>query len=152
MKRSEYTAAQEEVRKILGAANIALSPRDEIEVVDFGFGDYRRRGLGIVVRVNEPEYCSKWLTLLPGQVCIDHYHNFKKETFFCIKGIVEINLPGKKVTLKPGEKYTLTPGTLHNFTSKDGAVVEEVSMHDENADSIFPDASVVRDVRVQEDK
>jgi D-lyxose ketol-isomerase len=151
MKRSEYAAAQKEVKKILADAHIALAPDDQIEIVDFGLGDYRKRGLGIVLKINEPEYCSKWLTLLPGQTCIDHYHNYKKETFFCIKGDVEINIPGKQITLKAGEKYTLPPGTMHNFTSRKGAVVEEVSMHDENADSLFPDTNVVRDVQVQED-
>jgi len=151
MKRSEYEAAAEEVRQMLADAGIPLAPDAVVEVVDFGLGDYRRKGLGIVVRVNEPEYCSKWLTLLPGQTCIEHYHALKKETFFCHKGVVELKLPDRTVTLRPGEQCTLSPGTLHSFSSREGAIIEEVSTHDENADSIFTDKRVVRDVRIEED-
>ena len=143
MKMSEVRSAQEEVREILADAGIPLAPDAKVEIADFGLGKYRAVGLGLVVRVNEPEYCSKWLTLLPGQWCPWHHHDVKKETFFIHKGAVKMELPDGVLTLNPGDQYTMEPGTDHAFGSEAGAVVEEVSTHDENADSIFRDPNIV---------
>lgn len=155
MKRSEVKAAQEEVRGILTDAGIPIPPDVEIEIADFGLNHYRKEGLGIVVRINEPEYCSKWLTLLPGQVCPWHHHDVKKETFFIHKGVISlwVEEDGKEreIVLKPGERYTLRQGQDHMFTSAEGAVIEEVSTHDENADSIFRNPNILRDPVIEED-
>ena len=48
--------------------NAHLDPETPIEIADFGLGRWEHAGLGIVIRVNEPEYCSKHLTLFPGQL------------------------------------------------------------------------------------
>jgi D-lyxose ketol-isomerase len=151
MKRSEVTAAQETVRRQLADAGIVLAPDVPIEVADFGLGDWERRGLGIVVRVNEAEYCSKFLTLRPGQECPAHSHKVKKETFFALSGTVWLRVDGRDVVLSPGERFTLRPGMTHAFGSVAGAVVEEVSTHDENADSYFDDPAIVRDPVIEED-
>ena len=150
MKRSEVTAAQRRVRMRLEAAGVVLDPGTPVEVADFGLGRWEREGLGIVVRVNEPEYCSKYLTLEPGQECPLHFHKIKKETFFVLTGTVELELDGQPLTLAPGHLYTLRPGVRHKFSSPDGAVIEEVSTHDENSDSYFADAAIVRDPLVEE--
>ena len=150
MKKSEVAAAQAAVRAQLAKAGIAVSPETPVEIADFGLGHYPVEGLGLVVKINEPEYCSKWMTLLPGQECPTHYHKDKKETFFVLDGKVEIKLPDEVVTLGPGQSYTLVPGVAHSFRSEGGAVIEEVSTHDENADSYFANAAVLRDPLVEE--
>jgi len=86
MKRSEVTAAQAKTRRQLEDAGLTLPTALEIEIADFGLDQFALEGLGIVIRVNEPEYCSKWLTLMPGQECPTHYHKLKKETFFVLRG------------------------------------------------------------------
>lgn len=151
MKRSEVRAAQEGVRRQLAEAAIMMAHDATIEVADFGLGDWARQGLGIVVRVNTPEYCSKFLTLLPGQTCPAHLHKVKKETFFALRGEVWLRVDGHDVTLAPGQKFTLLPGQKHTFGSVAGAVVEEVSTHDENADSYFDDPAIMRDPVIEED-
>jgi len=145
IRKAEYQAAQAAVRQMIRSAGIPLSNDTEIEIADFGLGKYRQIGLGCVVKVNEPEYCSKWLTLLPGQICPWHYHKLKKETFIVHKGVVELTTESEKIILHPGEQYTLKQGTKHTFTSKDGAVIEEVSTHDDNADNYFDDPNIVRE-------
>ena len=145
MNRSEITAAQIKARQQLEAAGLVVADTLAIEIADFGLGRYDHVGLSLVVRVNEPEYCSKWLTLLPGQECPTHYHKIKKETFFVLHGSVEIVADGQDVLLKPGDLYTLPPSVRHSFRSVDGAVIEEVSTHDENSDSYFDDPQIVRD-------
>ena len=152
MKISEVTQAQVQVRQQLADAGIALDPNQEIEIADFGLGRYAQEGLGIVVRVNEPEYCSKYLTLLPGQECPLHYHQLKKETFFVLRGEVSLWADGQIIMLTPSESYTIAPGVRHQFGSLGGAVIEEVSTHDENSDSYFANTSIVRDPVIEEDE
>lgn len=150
MKRSDVIAAQATTRSQLEAAGLIVSDDLEIEIADFGLNCFAQEGLGIVVRVNETEYCSKWLTLLPGQVCPVHFHKLKKETFFVLMGEVELVADGKLITLKTGDRYTLNPGSHHSFGSTAGAVIEEVSTHDENSDSYFENAAIVRDPVVED--
>lgn len=151
MKRSEVTTAQAQTRRQLEDAGLTITEDLAIEIADFGLGRFPQEGLGIVVRVNEPEYCSKWLTLWPGQECPVHHHKLKKETFFVLRGEVGLVTDGQPVTLKTGDRYTLRPGVRHSFGSAGGAVIEEVSTHDENSDSYFDDPNIVRDPIVEED-
>lgn len=99
MKRNEVAAAQMCVRHRLEAAGIILDRNMPIQVADFGLGRWGREGLGIVVCVNEAEYCSKYLTLEPGQECPLHFHKVKKETFFVLAGRVDLELDGLALTL-----------------------------------------------------
>lgn len=151
MKRSEVVAAQAQVRRQLEDAGLALTPDTQIEIADFGLNRFNQEGLGIVIRANEAEYCSKWLTLFPGQECPMHYHKLKKETFFALDGEVELVADGQTIRLTPGQSYTLKPGVNHSFRSEVGAVIEEVSTHDLNSDSYFDNADIVRDPIVEED-
>lgn len=151
MKRSEVRAAQERVRRRLEASDLVLDPTTPIEIADFGLGRWEQVGLGIVIRVNEPEYCSKYLTLEASQECPRHYHKIKKETFFVLTGTVDLELDGVPMTLAPGQSCTLKPGVSHRFWSVAGAIIEEVSTHDENSDSYFADKEIVRDPIIEED-
>jgi D-lyxose ketol-isomerase len=150
MKRSEVRAAQAETRRQLEDAGLTVADGLEIEIADFGLGRFAQEGLGLVVRVNEPEYCSKWLTLLPGQECPTHFHKLKKETFFVLRGQVALTADDETIILKTGNRYTLRPGVRHSFGSAGGAVIEEVSTHDENSDSYFDDPNIVRDPVIEE--
>jgi len=151
MKRSEVDRERVVVKTMLEEAGIAVPSIDEVEIADFGLGHYRIEGLGLIVRINEPEYCSKWLTLLPGQTCPWHFHKKKKESFFCYTGEVELSCGNEVVTLRPGDKYTIAVGTDHTFTSKNGAIVEEVSTHDTSAYNYFRNPNVVRDPVIEDD-
>ena len=151
MKRSEVTAAQAQVRRQMEGAGLVLEPEAHIEIADFGLGHFSQEGLGIVIRVNEPEYCSKWLVLVPGQECPFHYHKMKKETFFVLQGEVNLQMDEEEVVLRPGRSYTLRPGVGHSFRSVGGAVIEEVSTYDENSDSYFTNANILRDPMIDED-
>lgn len=115
MIRSEVLASQERVRHRLESAGLVLDPNVEIEVTDFGLGQWAQQGLGLVVRINEPEYCSKYLVLEPGQECPLHFHKLKKETFFVLNGEVKLWADGQTIMLVPGEGYTIAPGVLHSF-------------------------------------
>jgi N-acetylneuraminate synthase len=150
IRKADYQTEQAAARQMLRSAGISLPNDVDIEIADFGLGKYREIGLGCVVKVNEPEYCSKWLTLLPGQTCPWHHHKLKKETFIIHKGLVELTTDSGTFILRPGDQYTLKQGTRHTFTSKDGAVIEEISTHDDNADNYFSDPKIIRDTVIED--
>lgn len=150
MKKSLAALYRDKIAIMLKDAGIVISRKEDIEIADFGLGEFEKQGLGLVVRINEPEYCSKWIVVFPGQTCPAHYHKLKKESFFVFKGTVNLKVNNKTFTLKPGDSYTVNQRQVHEFTSPDGAVVEEVSMHDENSDSYFINPKIIRDPQVED--
>ncbi len=151
MKRSDVEKAKTDVRDMLTDAGITLGSDEEIEITDFGKEDYDKVGLGLIIRLNEMEYATKWLTVRPGQVCPNHYHKIIKETFFIIKGDVTMVLDGVESKMNPGDKVTLGPGTWHTFWSDNGAVIEEVTTHQEPQDSYFEDETIQRYMDILDD-
>lgn len=151
MKRAEIAKARKEARVRLRKAGILLPADAEIEITDFGKNDYKRIGLGLIIRIAEPEYASKWLTLMPGQTCPNHYHKFIKETFFVMKGDVTMRLNGRKIYMKAGDKVTIPTRMYHKFTSKKGAVIEEVTNRQRCDDSHFEDKTIERFARIEDD-
>lgn len=149
MTKNEVAAAQELARRRFAEAGIVIGSDADIEIADFGLDHWMVEGLGLLVRINESEYCSKFMTLEPGQVCPLHYHKMKKETFFTLAGDVELWADGEIIALAPGQSHTIKPGVLHSFKSHGGAVIEEVSTHDENSDSYFQNPKIVRDTRIE---
>jgi mannose-6-phosphate isomerase-like protein (cupin superfamily) len=150
MKKSELEKAKKDALAMLRGAGIVLAPDEEIEITDFGKGHYERLGLGLIIRVSEPEYASKWLTVLPGQVCPNHVHEHIKETFFVIKGDVEMWIGDEVVGMRAGDKLTMPPGTWHSFTSDDGAIIEEVTTRQVEGDSQFEDPDIRRTVTIED--
>jgi D-lyxose ketol-isomerase len=149
MKQSDVEDAKQNTLTMLHEAGISLCHDEEIEITDFGKNNFEKIGLGLIIRLNEPEYASKWLTVLPGQMCPNHYHKIIKETFFIIKGDVTMNLDGEEILMKPGDKVTLAAGTWHTFSSTNGAVIEEITTHQEPDDSYFEDTGIQRYITVE---
>ena len=86
--------------------------------------------------VNTAQYCAKILHLEPGMACSLHWHREKIETFICLQGVVRLELPDTQVWLAPGEKYHISCGMEHRFSSKDGAVILEVSTFHSDSDVV----------------
>ena len=150
MKRSAIEKAKRDASSMLRGAGIVLGRDEEIEITDFGMNNFEKLGLGLVIRVSEPEYGSKWLTVLPGQVCPNHYHKLIKETFFVIKGDVRMRMGDEVVDMRAGDKLTMPAGTWHTFTSDGGAIIEEVTTRQVKDDSYFEDTSIQRYVTVED--
>ena len=142
---------------MLRDAGITLAEDEAIEVTDFGQGDYDKLGLGLITRINEPEYGSSWLTVQPGQTCPNHYHEFVKESFLIFRGDVTIWIDDEVVEMEQGDKVTMKEGTWHKFTSTNGAVIEEITTTVEEItadqladDSIFEDKRIERYVTIED--
>lgn len=75
----------------------------------------------------EAEYGGKILIIKENRGTSQHYHKDKKETIYCFKGLVDIILTDKIVTLKEGEDITLFPKTIHSIVGKKDSILFEVS-------------------------
>jgi mannose-6-phosphate isomerase-like protein (cupin superfamily) len=85
---------------------------------------------------NEPEYCAKWLYIAAGRKCSLHYHLKKKETFSVQSGEVCLEHNGMKEDLTVGDLRTIPPGVAHRFSSRDFAVLLEISTHHSDEDVV----------------
>lgn len=172
--RAQLLEAQRAAAAALDRAGIILSAaeRQNIEVAEFGLGEFDRQGLSLVVYVNTDRYCGKELVLLPRQTCPEHRHPpvdgdpGKMETFRCRAGQVFLYVEGPpaarpravvpagsephytvfhEVVLNPGEQYTIPPNTLHWFQAGDGgAVVTEFSSRSRDEADVFTDPRIRR--------
>lgn len=75
----------------------------------------------------EAEYGGKILIIKENRSTSQHYHKDKKETIYCFRGLVDIILTDRVVTLKEGDDITLLPKTIHSILGKKDSILFEVS-------------------------
>lgn len=92
--------------------------------------------------INEPEYCAKFLYIERGFFGSRHHHPIKKETFYCINGMVRLEVDGKTYILEASEEpVTIPAGTPHRFTGMRKAgenpnIILEISTHHDDSDVV----------------
>lgn len=155
MTREKYLEFSARALALYEKAGIVLTEKEceDLEIADFGLGEFERTGLAVVTYVNTSRVCAKELVMLPNQTCPEHIHpdlsetTFgKEETFRCRWGIVYLYVPGEpigksllkaiipagseenytvfhEIVLHPGDQYTLYPNTKHWFQSGDQGAV-----------------------------
>ena len=172
LTRTEWRRYQDYIAQALGDLGIVVTPeeRENLEVDDFGLGNFESQGLGVITYVNTSRCCAKELVMLPFQTCPQHRHPSvegepgKEETFRVRKGICTLYVadgpapaklackpptehyqPLKEVVMKPGEQYTLKPNTWHWFQAgPDGCVVSEFSTRSRDENDIWLDPNIRR--------
>ncbi len=181
LTKDEIVHRQAQAAELIERSGIVLTEDEkrQIEIADFGLGEFERTGLAIVVYVNTDRCCAKELAMLPGQTCPEHRHPpisaanpGKEETFRCRSGRVYLYVAGEptpsiratvppapqgaytvchEVVLEPGQQYTLGPDTLHWFQAgPDGAVVSEFSTRSLDEKDVFTDPRIARITKVAE--
>ena len=95
-----------------------------------------------MINVINDKYCKKLLILLPGQRHPAQYHKIKKESFFILHGVVDLKINNKKMKLKSGSLYTINPKDVHEFSSSNGAIIEELSTTSIKSDSYYLDDKI----------
>lgn len=182
IKRSVVRDAQRKAAEMLANVGIRITSTEQenIEIAEFGLGEFERTGLELVVYVNTDRYCAKELVLFPGQTCPEHRHPSvfgepgKMETFRCRWGKVWLYIAGEptpniqaqipegseeyytvfnEIELNPGDQYTIPPDTLHWFQAAEtGAVVSEFSSTSRDEFDFFTDRRIKRSSQIIEDE
>lgn len=133
-----------DVKGMLYEANIYLGNNFEAELSHhYGIQHFRQFGAVIISIVNR-EYCKKLIAVLPGQRHPVHSHEVKEETFQLLYGDLEVEIGNKKVQMKPGDIQTVLRGEKHAFTSRTGAVFEEISTTHVLNDSTYEDPKIAK--------
>ncbi len=119
-------------------------PEVEPLVLDFGLGRFEEIGEIEFWIANEEEsgYCGKFLFVDDGQTCPYHRHTVKHETFYMLKGAVNMVIDGEERVLAQGATLVMPPGQMHSFTGIGPALVLEVSMPSRRNDNFFVDTNI----------
>lgn len=110
----------------------------------FGYNDFYRVGeTEFDVNNNiEEGYCGKFIFVLKGQTCPMHYHRVKHETFYLVKGRVEMESNNETVVMRQGDIKIMPQNTKHRFTGLEDSLILECSKPDLAEDSIFDDKRI----------
>ncbi len=131
-----------DAKGMLYEAGIVLGSDFEVELSHhYGMRNFRQTG-AIIVSVINREYCKKLIIVLPGQKHPVHMHKIKEETFQVLYGDLEVNLDGEEYNLVAGDVQTVLRGQKHAFTSRGGAIFEEVSTTHIRNDSYYEDEKI----------
>lgn len=131
------------VRTLLIESKVVLPDKLEMEISHhYGLDKFEEWGAAIINCINR-EYCKKLIILLPGQKHPIHYHKKKEETFHVLHGDVTVNLNGKERQCKAGDLVVVEREMKHNFSSRSGAIFEEISTTHYKDDSFYDDIDVI---------
>lgn len=92
--------------------------------------------------VNNAAYCLKYLIFFKDCYFSNHWHEIKRELWYCIVGDFEMLLTDKngKETIsrfKKGDKVEIVPGIVHQLFAKQNSVLVEVSTQHFDEDSNY---------------
>lgn len=119
-------------------------PAVEPLVMDFGLGRFSEIGEIEFWIANEDEagYCGKYLYMSRRQTCPKHMHKEKLETFFVVKGRLEMCYKGKLRTLSAGDTLRVETGHYHEFTATEPTLILEVSKPSVISDNYFENTHI----------
>ena len=131
------------VKDLLQQSGAVIPSKVDLEVSHhYGIDRFDEFGLTMLTVVNRG-YCKKVLALLPGQTNPEHCHHVKEETFHVLYGDVWVELDGQVNTYAKGDVILVERGMKHRFGSRNGAVLEEVSLTHQAQDSFYTDPAIM---------
>ncbi len=141
-KYSKVLKIRDRIQNFLRNSGIILPKNPRLEIsFHYGIDSFYKFGLTMINVIND-KYCKKLLILLPGQRHPAQYHKIKKESFFILHGVVDLKINNKKMKLKSGNLYTINPKDVHEFSSSNGAIIEELSTTSIKSDSYYLDDKI----------
>ena len=133
-----------DVKGMLYEAHIATGKEFTLELSHHaGIEQFRETG-AVIINVINREYCKKLVVVLPKQFHPNHRHRVKEETFQLLWGDLQVNMEGRMIEMQPGDQLLVERGLWHSFTSRGGAIVEEVSTTHHKGDSEYQDETIRR--------
>ncbi len=132
------------VKGMLNNSRIPLSHDFSVELSHhYGLEKFHEVGCTIIECINR-EYAKKLIIQLAGQRNPVHYHKSKDETFQVLQGIIEVEVDSKNKTLYPGDTLWVPRGVWHGFSTKTGAIFEEISTTSTGSDSFYIDKTIAQ--------
>jgi quercetin dioxygenase-like cupin family protein len=140
LQGKEQKQILEKINHVIASWGLKL-PDVPADALHFGFNDFFHIGETEFNINNNVEhgYCGKFMFLFAGQTCPMHHHRKKHETFFIVKGIVNMQLSGKNYILHQGDRLIVNQLAKHKFTALEDSLILESSKPDLVDDSIFED-------------
>jgi sialic acid synthase SpsE/quercetin dioxygenase-like cupin family protein len=134
----------EQIKVILRESRVVVPHQLNFEISHhYGIERFDEFGATIISYLNR-EYCKKLIVIIPDQVHPEQYHKLKEETFIVQYGEVNIILDGEQQLCQPGDIVTVERGVKHIFSSKTGAVIEEISSTHYPDDSYYTDPEIAK--------
>lgn len=141
--REKVYSIVQQIKNIIKESNILVPNKLDFEISHhYGVDRFNEYGATIINFVNR-EYCKKLIVLVPGQKHPEQYHKLKEETFHVLYGNILLNLNGVERECKSGDIVTVERGTKHDFSTKNGAVIEEISSTHYGDDSYYTDPQII---------
>jgi len=143
LQGEERERALKRIRRVMRSWKLRL-PDVTPDPLHFGFDDFYRIGETEYNINNNVQhgYCGKFMFMFRGQTCPMHHHRVKHETFFIVKGRVEMELAGRSFVMNQGDICIVDQDNRHRFTALQDSLILESSKPDLVADSIFEDARI----------
>ncbi len=131
------------IREVVESWGLRL-PDVPPDPLHFGYHDFARIGETEFNINNNVEhgYCGKFMFLFKGQTCPLHHHRVKHETFFIVKGRIEMELGPRTFEMRQGDVTVVDQHVRHRFTALEDSLVLESSKPDLVEDSIFEDPGI----------
>lgn len=142
--RSKFQEIGGKIKELVLKSNVPLPAKFEYELSHhFGIDKFDKFGC-VIIRCINREYCKTIIVVLPGQSNPIHAHKRKEETFQVLYGDLIIEMNGESKEYKRGDLVVVEREVKHSFTSKTGAVFEEVSTTHYKDDSFYDDDAVTQ--------
>ena len=132
----------QDVSAFIKKTNVVFPSDANLEISHhYGINRFYEAGISMITVVNR-EYCKKLIIALPGQTHPAQYHKRKEETFVVLYGDVVLELDGVSKKLTKGEVITIEPRVVHQFSTENGCIIEEVSSTHFKDDSFYIDPMI----------
>jgi len=139
---SKILIIRDKVKNFLRNTGVVLPKNARLEIsYHYGIDNFFKQGLTMISIINN-QYCKKLLMVLPGQSHPSQYHRIKKESFFVLFGNVKLSIDKKIFNLNAGDLKTIYAKQIHKFSSKKGAIIEELSTTSIKSDSYYLDEKI----------
>jgi len=142
--REKIYSIVQKVKKLLKKGKVVVPGQTDLEISHpYGIDRFDEYGITMTTVVNR-EYCKKLIIILPNQKHPEQYHKEKEETFVVIYGDILLSLDGKEKKYGSGEIITIKRDVKHSFTTKTGAIIEEISSTHYKDDSYYTDKTILK--------
>lgn len=131
-------------QNLIKESGIVLPTKLDMEISHhYGIDKFYEYGC-ILINVINKSYCKKLIIVFQGQTHPEQYHKIKEETFHLLFGDLTVKLNGEELQCKPGDIVDISPGVKHSFSSKKGAIIEEISSTHIKSDSYYTDPEIAK--------